>query len=71
MDYSIIIDKSGSMRGKNWADARAAVKLLAPVVTEQDSNGITLYFFSSNYETHNNVKSASKVMDLFDKNRPT
>jgi len=68
MDYSIIVDKSGSMRGKNWKDARAAVKLLAPVVTKQDSNGITLYFFSSDFKTYNNVKSSSKVMKLFDKN---
>lgn len=71
MDYSIIIDKSGSMSGTNWKDCKAAVKLLAPVVTSQDDNGITLYFFSSTYKTYNNVKTSAKVMTLFDENVPS
>jgi len=71
MDYSIIVDKSLSMKGQNWVDAKAAVKLLAPIVTEQDKDGISLYFFSDKYETHNNIKDADTVMELFDKNEPT
>jgi len=52
MDYSIIIDKSGSMKDNNrWKDAEAAVQLLAPLVTSQDSDGITLYFFESKFQT--------------------
>jgi hypothetical protein len=51
MDYSIIVDKSGSMSGQRWKDAEAAIKLLAPVVTSQDSNGITLYFFENSFDT--------------------
>jgi len=46
MDYTIIVDKSGSMNSKRWKEAEKAVELLAPVVTAQDSNGISLYFFS-------------------------
>jgi len=68
MDYSIIIDKSGSMSGTNWKECKAAVQLLAPVVTSQDDNGITLYFFSSKFKTYNHVKNSTEVMDLFSKN---
>jgi len=68
MDYSIIIDKSGSMSGQRWKDCKAAVKLLAPVVTSRDDNGITLYFFSSKFKTYNHVKTSEKVMELFNKN---
>lgn len=70
MDYSIIVDKSGSMSGQRWKDAEAAIKLLAPVVTSQDSNGITLYFFENSFETYNNVKDEERVMELFKKNSP-
>jgi uncharacterized protein with von Willebrand factor type A (vWA) domain len=70
MDYSIIVDKSGSMRGQRWKDAEAAIKLLAPVVTSQDSNGITLYFFENSFDTYNNVKDEERVMELFKKNSP-
>jgi len=70
MDYSIIIDKSGSMSGTNWKECKAAVKLLAPVVTSQDANGITLYFFSSKFKTYNHVKTANEVIDKFNTNSP-
>jgi len=70
MDYSIIIDKSGSMSGKRWEDCKAAVKLLAPVVTKQDENGITLYFFSSKYKTYNHVRTADEVIEKFNINSP-
>jgi uncharacterized protein with von Willebrand factor type A (vWA) domain len=58
------------MFAQNWLDAKEAVKLLAPVVTEQDSNGISLYFFSNGYKSYHNVTDASKVMELFDQNKP-
>jgi hypothetical protein len=45
-----------------WAEAKKAVQLLAPVVTKQDSNGISLYFFSSGYKKYKNVKTAAEVM---------
>jgi len=70
MDYSIIIDKSGSMSGKRWKDCKAAVKLLAPIVTKQDDNGITLYFFDGTFKTYNHVKTADEIIDKFSKNSP-
>jgi len=50
------------MNKKRWAEAKQAVQLLAPVVTKQDSNGISLYFFSSGYKKYDNVKTSAEVM---------
>jgi len=70
MDYSIIVDKSNSMWGERWKEAEAVLKLLAPIVTSQDSNGITLYFFDDNFKTFNNVKDEERVIELFKENSP-
>jgi len=50
------------MNKQRWAEAKNAVRLLAPVVTEQDANGISLYFFSSGYKKYDNVKTSAEVM---------
>ena len=69
-DYTIIVDKSGSMSGKRWREAEEAVKLIAPRVCEFDADGISLYFFSSNVVEFQNVKSGEDVMRLFKENKP-
>jgi len=71
MDYSIIVDKSGSMAGERWKQAEAAVQILAPIVTDQDQDsGITLYFFENDFETYNNVQDEERVRELFKKHSP-
>ena len=69
-DYTIIVDKSGSMDGKRWREAEEAVKLIAPRVCQFDADGISLYFFSNHFSKFENVKTAEDVMKLFKQNRP-
>ena len=75
-DYTIIIDKSASMKlAGRWKQAEDAVKVLADSACKIDDDGITLYFFSSHSKTskgefpafnkYENVKSANEVMRLF------
>lgn len=46
-DYILCVDKSGSMAGSNWREAKAAVSMIAPSACACDPDGITLYFFGS------------------------
>jgi len=71
-DYILIVDKSGSMAGNNWAQAERAVASLAPSITRCDPDGITLYFFSSrgSYPKLSNIKDPRQVNDAFHRNRP-
>ena len=69
-DYVIIVDRSGSMCGSNWTEAKQAVKFLAPHVVKADPDGISLYFFDSNHSQYHNVNSAKKVDQIFKKEKP-
>lgn len=67
-DYVIIMDKSGSMSGSLWEQAKRAVSKLAPFVCKADPDGITLYFFSSPTSRHpkyEHVRDARVVENLF------
>jgi hypothetical protein len=75
-DYVIIVDKSSSMKvSDRWKQAEEAVKILAQKACECDTDGITLYFFSSHRKTsqgdfpafnkYSNVISPEEVMRLF------
>lgn len=55
-DYILIIDRSGSMAGSNWAQARGAVESIAPYTVQFDPDGVTLIFFSSGYNKLDNIK---------------
>lgn len=61
-DYTLIIDKSGSMvesdvKGfaSRWAAAREATLGLAAKITELDPDGITVYAFNNHFKRHDNV----------------
>lgn len=70
-DYTIIVDKSGSMSGDRWNQAKNAVTFLAPQCVKADTDGITLYFFSSSSTKSENITSAKKVMKAFSNNSPS
>lgn len=70
-DYTIIVDKSGSMEGERWRQAEEAVKIIAPRVCEIDADGISLYFFSSRFEKFENVKTGEEVTRHFANNAPS
>jgi hypothetical protein len=66
----VIVDKSGSMAGARWKEARECVAQLAPHVCKCDPDGITLYFFGSHFTKYSNVKSSEDVIKYFSKESP-
>lgn len=79
-DYVIIVDRSGSMnindidkdgqRCTRWDNARRAVELLAPKVTQCDSDGVTLYLFSRQFQKFEGIKAPGQVQQIFQSNSP-
>lgn len=75
-DYTIIIDKSGSMATKDQKDGKSrwlvmqeSTFALASKCEGFDPDGITIYLFSSRYKRYDNVTS-KKVLQIFQENEP-
>jgi uncharacterized protein with von Willebrand factor type A (vWA) domain len=74
-DYTLIIDKSGSMStadrdGKTrWDCAQESTLALARKCEEFDPDGITIYLFSSRFRRYDNV-TADKVTKIYQENEP-
>ncbi|MBO9997811.1 MAG: VWA domain-containing protein [Cyanobacteria bacterium SID2] len=75
-DYTLIIDRSGSMsepdraNGKSrWEAVRDSTLALAKKCEEFDPDGITVYLFSSRFRRYDNVTS-DKVEQIFNENLP-
>lgn len=75
-DYTLIIDKSGSMsipdqRGgrTRWEEAQESTLAVARKCEQFDPDGITVYVFSSRFKRYDNV-TASKVAQIFLENEP-
>lgn len=75
-DYTLIIDKSGSMStpdqagGRSrWDAAQESTLALARKCEQFDPDGITVYLFSSRCKRYDNVTS-SKVAHIFQENDP-
>jgi len=75
-DYTLIIDKSGSMStpdqagGRSrWDSAQESTLALARKCEQFDPDGITVYLFSSRFKRYDNVTS-SKVAQIFQENDP-
>ena len=76
-DYTIIIDKSGSMSTPDQAGGRSRWKIaeestiaLARKCEEFDPDGITVYVFSGRFKRYENV-TAAKVAQIFQENDPS
>jgi len=69
-DYIIILDKSGSMSGSKWEEAKRALSRLAPFVCKADPDGITLYVFSHSFKKYNNISDTKKIDKIFNKTTP-
>jgi len=69
-DYVLMVDKSGSMAGKRWDEARKAVEALAPQVTRACPLGISLYFFNDECIRIDNITTAEQVAGFFAKEKP-
>jgi hypothetical protein len=75
-DYTLIIDRSGSMALKDqpggrsrWAVARESAQALAAKCDELDPDGITLYVFGARFKRYDNV-TAERVSQVFLENEP-
>ena len=76
-DYTLIIDKSGSMStpdqagGKSrWEIMQESTLALARKCEQFDPDGITIYTFSGRFKRYENVTS-NKVMQVFRENDPS
>ncbi|MCU0518595.1 MAG: VWA domain-containing protein [Oscillatoria sp. Prado101] len=75
-DYTLIIDKSGSMSTKDqpggksrWAVMQESTLALARKCEELDPDGIAVYTFSGRFKRYDSV-TASKVERIFQENEP-
>jgi uncharacterized protein YegL len=75
-DYTLIIDKSGSMStadmpgGRSrWQSMQEATMALARRCEQFDPDGITVYLFASRFKRFENV-TAAKVDQIFRENEP-
>ncbi|MEH2377256.1 vWA domain-containing protein [Nostoc sp.] len=76
-DYTLIIDKSGSMATQDqkggrsrWVAAQESTLALASKCEEFDPDGITIYIFAGKFKRYENVTS-SKVAQIFRENDPS
>ena len=76
-DYTLIIDKSGSMAtpdqkgGRSrWVAAQESTLALASKCEQFDPDGITIYLFSGRFKRYENV-TASKVTQIFREKDPS
>ncbi len=75
-DYTLIIDKSGSMATKDkagglsrWQIMQESTLALASKCEELDPDGMTIYLFSGKFKRYDNV-TATKVSTIFQENEP-
>lgn len=76
-DYTLIIDKSGSMSTPDqvgnrtrWEAAQESTLALARKCEQFDPDGITVYLFSGRFRRYDNVTS-NKVAQIFQENDPS
>jgi vWA found in TerF C terminus len=76
-DYTLIIDKSGSMATKDkpggssrWQIMQESTLALASKCEELDPDGMTIYLFSGKFKRYDNV-TAAKVGTIFQENDPS
>ena len=69
-NYVLFVDKSGSMAGGRWSEARKAVEALAPQVTKACPQGISLYFFNNECIRIDNITTAHQVHEFFAREKP-
>jgi uncharacterized protein with von Willebrand factor type A (vWA) domain len=76
-DYTLIIDKSGSMTttdqngGRSrWVAMEESTFALASKCEQFDPDGITIYLFSGRFKRYDNVTS-SKVTQIYQENDPS
>lgn len=77
-DTVFVVDDSGSMAGRNWQETSDALAAIAPICTQQDTDGIDIYFLNhhnsrsdSGNGAYTNVTTKEAVQDIFSTIRPS
>ncbi|KAK5948431.1 hypothetical protein OHC33_010605 [Knufia fluminis] len=77
-DTVFVIDDSGSMAGRSWRETSDALSAITPICTEQDADGIDVYFLNNrnpyandNIGAYTNVTSTAAVQEIFRSVRPS
>lgn len=77
-DTVFLIDDSGSMAGRSWRETSDALCAIAPICTEQDKDGIEVYFLNhrnpyanDDLGAYTNVTSTGSVQEIFRNVRPS
>ena len=76
-DYTLIIDKSGSMSltdqpsgQSRWSAMQESTLALASKCEQLDPDGLTVYLFSGKFKRYDNV-TTNKVAQIFQENEPS
>lgn len=81
-DTTLLIDDSGSMAGRSWRETSQALALIAPIVTQHDSDGMDIYFLNHKSRDagipsegiapggYRGIKRAETVTEIFNTVRP-
>jgi Mg-chelatase subunit ChlD len=64
-DYILVIDRSGSMGGDKWNDAREAVEFFVGSICDFDPDGITVILFDDGVVKFDNVRDPEYVKRVF------
>ncbi|KAL1800597.1 hypothetical protein ACET3X_000939 [Alternaria dauci] len=71
-DTVFLVDDSGSMAGRSWAETAKALEMIAPICTQRDADGIDIYFLNHpDSSLYKNVTSASTIIEIFQTVRPS
>lgn len=70
-DTVFLVDDSGSMAGRSWAETASALEMITPICTARDSDGIDIYFLNHpDSSIYSNITSPSTIIEIFQTVRP-
>lgn len=70
-DTIFLLDDSGSMRGKLWKEVEAALRVIVPICTAHDLDGVDFYFLNNEDDRRfRNVTNPDVVTQIFQSVRP-
>ncbi|KAH8699044.1 hypothetical protein BGW36DRAFT_257949, partial [Talaromyces proteolyticus] len=74
-DTIFLVDDSGSMEGRRWREAEAAIAAITPICTQHDTDGIDIYFLNHRNRAtqsgaYTNITTPSAVQHIFRQVRP-
>ncbi|RDW85845.1 hypothetical protein BP5796_04170 [Coleophoma crateriformis] len=81
-DTTLLIDDSGSMAGRSWREVSQALSIIAPIITQHDSDGMDCYFLNHKSTDsgapsegaapggYRKIRRAETITEIFERVRP-